>query len=164
MSFSVDQMIFVTDNIDGKKHPCKIVKVNDEKKEIMVHFINWKKSYDEWLSMDSSRIHEDEECLSDADESFQDSQETCSIGAAIGKLLRSVDPESKKVVSTYDIRLSVEENMKNFNKFPVVALERCASNIKIKTKTDSGKKMFNKVVLIRKILLKIKAHLPHQCI
>ena len=66
MSFSVDQMIFVTDNIDGKKHPCKIVKVNREKNEIMVHFINWKKSYDEWLPMDSSRIHEDEECLSEA--------------------------------------------------------------------------------------------------
>ena len=76
MSFSVDQMIFVTDNIDGKKHPCKIVKVNSEKKEILVHFINWKKSYDEWLSMDSSRIHKDEECFSEAEKSFQDSQKT----------------------------------------------------------------------------------------
>ena len=62
--------------------------------------------------MDSSRIHEDEECFSEANESFQDSQENCSIGAAIGKRLRSVVPDSKKVISTYDIRVSVEEKLK----------------------------------------------------
>ena len=82
----------------------------------------------------------------------------------MGKLLRSIDLESRQVVATYDIRLSLEENGKNLIKFGVPKLEQCASAMSIKIKKEDGKKLFNKALLIRKVLLKIKAHLPHQCV
>ena len=165
MNFVVGQKILVIDSCDGKKYPCKVVKVDDETHVIRVHFIDWNSTYDEELPMDSNCIHMDnEESDEEAEDSFQDaSASDNSIGSTIGRLLRTVDGDSKKVVSTYDIRLSFEENVKNFLSFKVPQLEKCASALSVKIIGDDGKKLYNKGPLTRKIVMKIKAHLPREC-
>ena len=164
MSFSIDQKVYVDDKTDGKRYPCKVIEVSDEHKEVKIHFINWSNKYEETLPMDSDRIHLDENDL-DTSESFEsvDDIDQGPIGLAIGKILRSVNVDCRQVVSTYDIRLPEYENTKNFQKFKVPSLENCANELKIKITKEDGKKLYKKGALIRKILLKIKAHLPQQC-
>lgn len=36
--------------------PSKIVEVDAEGREVLVHFQNWSSRYDEWISMDSARL------------------------------------------------------------------------------------------------------------
>ncbi|XP_046459189.1 PHD finger protein 20-like isoform X2 [Daphnia pulex] len=36
--------------------PSKVVEVDDEGREVLVHFQNWSSRYDEWISMDSARL------------------------------------------------------------------------------------------------------------
>ena len=126
MSFSIDQRIYVDDKEDGKRYPCKIVEVSEEDKKVKIHFINWNKKYEETLLMDSARIHLDE-FDSDPDDSFASVDEG-PIGLAIGKLLWNVNQESQKVLSTFDIRLSVNGN---FQKFKVLSLDNCANELYI---------------------------------
>ena len=51
-------MMEVGDNIyvleDGKPYKCKVVGKRDD--SIEVHFIRFKKRYDEWINLDSDRI------------------------------------------------------------------------------------------------------------
>ena len=102
INYKVDQKIHVLDNADGKKRPCKVVQVDSDKKKILIHYIKWSKSFDEWISFDSSRITVEEEIAEDElDDSFEDAENDPDIGSAIGQLLRSVDEESKKVISKY---------------------------------------------------------------
>ena len=88
--------------------------IDNEKGNVKLHFIDWKKAYDEWLPFDSQRIHTSEDCP-DGEESFYESQEVGSIGAAIGRLIFSVDVKNRPYVSKYDIRLPFDENCRNFN-------------------------------------------------
>ena len=159
----MDQELLVTDRTDGKKYPAKVLRVDNVKNKVKIHFVGWKANYDEFLPFDSDRIHHDLE--EEAEESFCSTQEVGTVGAAIGRLLVSVDTDSKKVVSTYDIRLSYQNNCnKNLNgNFKVPQLECCAAALKIKTKDEDGKKLFNKVGLTEAIVLKIKSHLPLSC-
>ena len=162
MAFSVDQKFFVTDKTDGKKYPAKVVAIDGARELVRVHFIDWKKSRDEWLNFDSERIHVGDE--SEA-EDFFDPEEDGTIGAAMGRLLLSIGVESRQMVSKYDIRLLFDENCRNLNKFKVTDLEACAADLRIKTKTEEGKKIFkHKLGLSKAIVSKIKAHLPHMCI
>ena len=166
INYKVDQKIHVLDNADGKKRPCKVVQVDSDKKKILIHYIKWSKSFDEWISFDSSRITVEEEEIAEdeLEDSFEDAEDDSDIGSAIGQLLRSVDEESKKVISKYDVRLGFEGNLKNFNKFSVSSLEHCAIDIKIKIKDDGGKKLFNKNLLVKNILMQIEAHFPIKCV
>ena len=78
----------------------------------------------------------------------------------------AVDADSKKVISTFDKRLSQKENCENFNaKFKVPALEQCAIALKTETKDEDGKKLFvrNKAGLVNEIVTKIKSCLPRTC-
>ena len=175
MSYTLDQDVFVVDKTDKKYYPCKVVEVDDNKKEVKIHFVSWSSRNDEWLPFISPRISLQKpdkaviEDLSETDEPFLDSQEQSwragdlDVGTAIGKLLRSVDTESKSVISTYDVRLSTAANIKNFTKFQVARLDKCAANIKVKTKTDEGKKIYGKNALIKAILTRIEAHFPQTC-
>jgi PHD finger protein 20 len=36
--------------------PSKVVEVDVEGREVLVHFQNWSSRYDEWISMDSARL------------------------------------------------------------------------------------------------------------
>ena len=161
MSFNIDQKLIVTDKTDSKKYPAKVVEIDKDKELVKVHFIDWKKTYDEWLPFNSNRVHDESE--SENKDSFCDSQEEGSIGAAIGRLLLAVELKSRKLVSNYDVRLSFKDNCRNFNKFKVGELESCASALKIEVKTEDGKKKYNKPDLVGAIVSKIVSHLPHTC-
>ena len=163
MSFKQDQRLLVTDKTDGKKYPVRVVEIDNKKERIRIHYVDWKKTYDEWISFDSDRIHEGDE-ESEEEESFCDSQEGGSVGAAIGRLLLSIDLKSRELVSKYDIRLTFRDNCKNFSKFKVQELESCASALKIKTREGDGKKVFNKKDgLVDEVVRKIRSHLPQTC-
>ena len=165
MEFLVDQELSVTDKSDGKRYPAKVLLVDKDQREVKIHFVGWHKKFDEVLSFDSTRIHleNDEE---EQDDSFLSTQDVGSTGAAIGRLLMGVDAESKKIVSTYDLRLSKAENCKNINnKFKVPQLDACAEALSINIKGEDGKKIFikNKAGLTEAIVLKIKSYLPRNC-
>ena len=109
MAFQKDQNFFLTDSTDGKKYPVKVLSVDEEKEEMKVHYVGWKSSYDEVISFDSDRIdlNKDEAEEEEEEDSFCSTQEVGSTGAAIGRLLMAMDTESKKVISTFDIRLTL---------------------------------------------------------
>ena len=71
--------------------------------------------------------------------------------------------ESRQVVSSYDIRRNFEDNVKHFEKFKVPMLEKCAASLVMKTLSTSGKKLYVKDQLVKKIVAKIKSHLPQSC-
>ena len=162
MDFEINQTIDVEDRTDGKHYPCKVTKVDKDLNEIKIHFIGWSNGSDEVIPMESARIFANK---NDSDpENSDDDYENEGIGSAIGRLLRSLKEESRQIASTYDIRLDEEDNSKAFQKFKVPALEICAKELGIIILQDDGRKLYKKGALIRKILRKIKAHLPQQCV
>lgn len=46
----------VCDFGSGKWYPAKVMNIDWEKQEILVHYSNWSSRYDEWISMKSSRV------------------------------------------------------------------------------------------------------------
>ena len=157
----MDQKLLVTDRTDNNRYPAKVLNVNEEKNQIKIHFIDWNNKYDEWLPCNSDRIHSAED-NSEQDDSFCDSREVGSVGAAIGRLLLSVGLDSRRIVSTFDVRQSFKENCKGLGKFKVPELETCALALNIKIKEDD-KKLYNKLSLTECIVSKIKSHLPQDC-
>ena len=54
----VDTIVFVKDLRDGKFYKCKVVDMKDKK--CKVHFVGWRKTFDEWLDVNSDRVKEDD--------------------------------------------------------------------------------------------------------
>ena len=167
MEYFVDQQFFLIDRRDGKKYRVKVLLVDAENKELKVHYIGWRSSFDERIPFDSERIEviSNEGEVEEYEDAIDSSQEIGSTGAAIGRLLMAMDTDSKKVIATFDVRLSQEDNCKNINaKFKVPQLEQCALDLRIETVND-GKKIFNKnkLGLSKAIVQKIESHLPHTC-
>ena len=108
---TVKQKIFVTDRIDIKKYPALITKVNDQRKEIHIHFINWSSKNDEILPFDSERITSEEDLVSE-DElvHVRDNVPSASPESllaekkkeVIGKLRSLSSPEPKGVISAFN--------------------------------------------------------------
>ena len=165
MEFKVNQIITVVDKVDNKERKCKVIKVENEKKILRIHYINWKSSHDEDLAFDSPRIVVEKELHndSDAEDSFFDSEDSSDYGTAMGKLLRAVDTDSRAVIAKYDIRMTNEAREKVFNKFSVSVLESCAQNMHILVKNKDGKKLLTKKPLVKAILKKIESLLPQNC-
>ena len=115
MEYFVDQEFYVTDKRDGKRYPAKVLNVDNDKREVKIHFVGWHKKFEEVLPFDSTRIHLENDEEEQDDDSFLSTQDVGSTGAAIGRLLMGVDSESKKIVSTYELKLSKAENFKNIN-------------------------------------------------
>ena len=44
--YEVDQKILVIDRIDGKKRLCKVTDVLEDRKEVRVHYFDWKDKWD----------------------------------------------------------------------------------------------------------------------
>ena len=55
MDFTPGSLIEARDFADNW-FPSKIVEVDAEGGEVLVHFQNWSSRYDEWISMDSARL------------------------------------------------------------------------------------------------------------
>lgn len=55
MDFTPGALIEARDFADNW-FPSKIVEVDAEGGEVLVHFQNWSSRYDEWISMDSARL------------------------------------------------------------------------------------------------------------
>ena len=166
MNYIMNQKVFVIDEADGKRRPCKVVNVDNKTKKVKIHYINWKATHDEILSFDSPRIHLEEdhhEQSDDNEESFLDSQDDISVGSAIGKLMRSVDGDSRKIISKYDVRQTTEAKFKQFSAFNVKELNSCAEDLRIQTKSQDGKKLFNKGSLVLEIISKIETLFPQKC-
>ena len=43
-------------DFNNKWFPAKVVEVDLEDREVLVHFQNWSSRYDEWIKMDSERL------------------------------------------------------------------------------------------------------------
>ena len=164
-NYTVNQKVFVLDEADGKTRPCKVVNVDNETKEVKIHVISWKTTHDEILPFDLPRINIEEDLheQSDDEESFLDSQDDISVGSAIGKLLRSVDEDSRKIICKYDIRQTAEARVKQFGAFSVKELTNCAENLHIQAKSEDGKKLYNKGSLVLELIGKIETYFPQKC-
>ena len=51
-------IVFVKDLRDGKFYKCKVVDMKDEK--CKVPFVGWRKTFDEWMDVNSDRITQDD--------------------------------------------------------------------------------------------------------
>ena len=90
----------------------------------------------------------------------------CPLDVAIGELLRSADPLSKTVLSTYrhDKDHSVNLAAISSSKFKNEVLERCAEFLNLSTRTAGGDKIFkNKSQMADKIILKIESYFENTC-
>jgi hypothetical protein len=65
MKFVVGDSVSVLEK-DDKYYKCKVVNVSTN--QIKVHYIGWKKSYDEWLPIDCDRLKKYEESCVDPDQ------------------------------------------------------------------------------------------------
>ena len=95
MEYHKDQQFLLTDRKDEKKYLVKVLMVNKDKKELKVHYIGWKSTFDEIIPFDSERIDIDQEEAED-DDTYCSTQEVGSTGAAIRRLLMAMDTESNK--------------------------------------------------------------------
>ena len=57
-SYSIGQNINVADEVDNKVRECKITNINREQETVLIHYVGWNKSHDEWIRYDSVRIIE----------------------------------------------------------------------------------------------------------
>lgn len=54
--FEKGMKLEVCDFGSGKWYPAKVMSIEWNKQEILVHYSNWSSRYDEWISMKSSRV------------------------------------------------------------------------------------------------------------
>lgn len=83
---------------------------------------------------------------------------------AIGKLLVSACPLSKKVISSFDFKASRTSNIKALSKFKLDMLEPCAEFLNLKLADPENNKIYTKDALVSRILLAIEALLPATCV
>jgi hypothetical protein len=48
--------VSVSQNVFLPRYPVKVVEVDWDDEEILIHFEKWSQRYDEWIPMDSSRL------------------------------------------------------------------------------------------------------------
>ena len=161
----LNEIVKVIDKTDKKVYTCKIVEVDDENQKIKVHFIDWSDRFDEWLHIKSSRI------VGRADENHttvKNNNETPDpvvreTEVIVGSLLMNSNEVQKSVLSGFNHKDSLEKNAKNLNKFQVQMLEDTAEYLHIKIIDNNSKKLFNKNMLIKKIINKVLSLLPSVC-
>ena len=154
--------------LDKKTYLCKITEVDEINKKIKIHFQNWSERHDEEIYMDSDRIVSDSHDDPNASNSSASAPEVCEpietqCRVAIGKLLMSCSEVPKKVISAFDYRSQQSQNEKSLDKFYVPMLEETAEHLKISLYDMNNKKLYNKSMLIRKIINTIRSILPTIC-
>ena len=103
--FNIGDVICVCDRKDQKNYKCKILKKGAGK--IRIHYVGWKRSYDEWLDINNSRIGlnsaEDHDC------DHKDSEENVlavferSLDNALDVFERSLDAFSSGRITAQDV-------------------------------------------------------------
>jgi len=77
----------------GTWYPAKVVAINEEDKQVLIHFIRWSKKFDEWKDMQSEQLRaitkEDENSEAESQKSF-----------SIGKLVLASWSDNKKYPGT----------------------------------------------------------------
>ena len=160
----VNNIINVIDKKDKKSYPCKIVGANENENKIKIHFIDWSDSHDEWISLDSKRIVENESDTQPGqrvDLPVNSQQRQCE--EIIGRLLMNSNDTQKKVISAFKHNENQQKNEKQMGKFQVPMLEDTADYLKIKFEDANHKKLYSKSVLIRKISNRLYSILPLLC-
>ena len=164
-NYTIGKNVTVVDISDGKHRKCRIMQIDLQDQEIMIHYNGWNERYDEWLSIDSDRIvkttddkeHEEDNDPPACNSSDQKSKEI------IGMLLNKGSETAKKVISAYELNSSYQKNDKNLSKYSIPMLEECAELFHIKMHDSNGKKLLNKKKLVSIIIMKIDSLLPTKC-
>ena len=87
--------IKVVDKKDGKLYDCKVVKRRNGR--VLIHYIGWAKTYDEWLSINDSRIKQPHACASLSRAHSEDS-ETLHVSRVSAEIL--IDETHDKLFSS----------------------------------------------------------------
>ena len=173
MSYTLNQDIEVQDRKDGKKYPAKVVQVDNENKEVKIHFVDWHTRFDEVLPFNSDRIFIplalDQSGNVETTSNSQDSNDVSGglmerlAQETIGNLLRQAGPNPKMVISAFHEKEDKLKNEKALSKFLVPMLEETAEFLKIDILDHEGKKIFVKNSLTKTIVRKLSALLPSNC-
>lgn len=83
LSFTINSKLEALD-FKNEWYPAKIVEIDYEENEVLIHFENFSRKYDEWISMNSSRLRPLLGCTSNSEESNEnkniDLVETFAVG------------------------------------------------------------------------------------
>ena len=74
----------------GTWYPAKIVAINEEDKQVLIHFIRWSKKFDEWMSMQSDQLR----ALTKEDDENSEAESQKSF--SVGKLVLASWSDNKK--------------------------------------------------------------------
>ena len=168
MSYEEGNLYNIIDSVDGTSRECKVVKIDDDNEQILIHYQKWSDKYDEWIKFDSDRIlGRVGEPVCKPDVSINNAENPLSASAdireVVGHLLNLGDDSLKKVMTTYSVGAEDGVNEKALSSFSVPILDQCATCLKIDIKNSLGKKIYNKSSLIKQILLKVRALFPSMC-
>lgn len=74
----------------GTWYPSKVVAINEEDNQVLIHFVRWSSKYDEWMSMDSDQLR----ALTKEDDENSETESQKSF--SIGKLVLASWSDNKK--------------------------------------------------------------------
>ena len=158
MIFREGDLLSVLDGVDGRRRNCKVVSFDAAREEMKIHYIGWKSSHDEVISVHSDRIGAHDAAQATTCENEVRKKEV------IGGLLLRADDFSKQVLSAYSLSENFNANEKNLSKFSVAVLEGSAVYLKVTIRDSNDKKLYNKKGLTQKIVMKIDSLMPTSCV
>ncbi|XP_057665384.1 PHD finger protein 20-like isoform X8 [Diorhabda carinulata] len=123
ISFSINSRVEALD-FNNEWFPAKIIEIDYDENEVLIHFENYSSKYDEWISMDSSRLRP----LQNADPKT----ETSKIDDAIANIdpnpiIHNVD-KKPAVMETYVVGERCLATWSNSRKFPATVTKVLENN------------------------------------